>query len=272
MLRVGGVDEMTALAEGWRREGLRIGFVPTMGFLHEGHVSLMRRAAELADRVVVSVYVNPLQFGPNEDLSRYPRDPEGDAAKCEAAGVHALFMPADLYPSGFSTAVTVDRLTTRLDGVHRPGHFDGVATVVARLFGVVRADLAVFGEKDWQQLQVVRRMVRDLALPVTIVPGELIRDPYGLAMSSRNSYLAADERRRALSLSRALRAMASAPEADPEKLVAIGRRELDVDSLDYLEVVDGETLEPVERVYRGCRALIAARIGKTRLIDNLAVG
>ncbi len=168
---VRSVDEMAALAWAWRREGLRVGFVPTMGYLHRGHTSLMAQARPDCDVLVVSVYVNPLQFAPTEDLTRYPRDPEGDARACEAAGVDVLFLPDVLYPAGFKTGVSVREVTTRWEGAARPTHFDGVATVVARLFGVVQPTLAVFGEKDFQQLAVVRTMTRDLALPVHIVPG-----------------------------------------------------------------------------------------------------
>jgi pantoate--beta-alanine ligase len=273
MLTITQPDDMLAQAQNWRREGAIIGLVPTMGFLHRGHVSLIDQLRRQVDRLVVSVYVNPLQFGPNEDLARYPRDPEGDSAKIAAAGADAVFMPTDLYPDGFSTSVSVHGLTDGLDGAARPGHFDGVATVVTRLFGVTGCEVAIFGEKDWQQLQVVRRMTRDLALPVRIVAGELVRDTDGLALSSRNTYLSADDRRRALSLSRALRAIqdAAPTERDVAALIARGTALLDVDRLDYLAIVDAEELVPLATIDRPARALVAAVVGKTRLIDNVAV-
>ena len=268
-------EAMAAWASERRFEGRRIGLVPTMGFLHEGHLSLMDILRPRVDDLVVSIFVNPLQFGPNEDLDRYPRDPEGDAAKCAAAGVDALFVPAKMYPPGFQTSVAVHEVTRGLDGAARPGHFEGVATVVARLFGLTRCDEACFGEKDWQQLTVIRRMVEDLALPVEIVPGPLIRDNDGLALSSRNKYLSPDDRRRALTLSRSLFAMAReelSGQSDVAVLLAKGTAALDVDRLDYLAIVDADTLEPLDRVDRPARALVAAYVGATRLIDNVPVG
>jgi len=266
---------MTAWSIARKREGLTIGFVPTMGFLHSGHASLMALLRPRVDRLVVSIYVNPLQFGPGEDLDTYPRDPKGDRAICEAEGVDCVFMPADLYPNGFSSSVTVHGLTDGLCGASRPGHFDGVTTVVARLFGVTRCDVAAFGEKDYQQLAVIRQMTRDVALPVEIVPGALIRDADRLALSSRNKYLSAEQRVRGLSLHRALFAMAAAYDAgrlDAADLLAVGRSELTVDRLDYLELVDAVSLQPIERVERPARALVAAFFGSTRLIDNVHIG
>ena len=257
-----------------RARGQRVGFVPTMGFLHEGHSSLMRLARPRCDWLVTSIYVNPLQFGPNEDLSRYPRDPEGDSTRCAAAGTDALFMPPSLYDPDHSTTVSVAHLTQGLCGAARPGHFDGVSTVVARLFGLVQPNLAVFGEKDYQQLAVIRRMVSDLALPIEIIGAPLIRDADGLALSSRNTYLSPDDRRRALSLSRALRALvaqAAAGRADRGDLLAAAQAELEVDRLDYLELVDPDSLAPLPVLDRPARALVAAFVGRTRLIDNLAV-
>lgn len=269
-------EGMARWADATVRASRRIGFVPTMGALHHGHGSLMSLVRPSCDRLVVSVYVNPLQFGPTEDLARYPRDPEGDARICAERGVDVLFMPADLYPDGFVTSVSVHGLTETLCGASRPGHFEGVATVCARLFGLTRADLAVFGEKDFQQLMVLRTMVRDLALPVRIVPGPLVRDGDGVASSSRNRYLTAEQRERAVSLHRALFAMAEASsggERDAARLVAIGREIVVCDRLDYLEVVDAQTLRPTEIVEgRPGRALVAAFYGKTRLIDNVALG
>lgn len=268
-------EEMMALADGWRAAGLRIGLVPTMGFLHRGHVSLMEALRGLVDRLVVSIYVNPLQFGPAEDLSRYPRDPEGDAAKCLGAGVDAIFSPEVMYPPGFCTTVRVTGLTEGLCGRSRPTHFEGVTTVVARLFGLTRCDVAIFGEKDYQQLAVLRRMTLDLGLPVRVLGGALVRDDDGLALSSRNVYLSAEARARALSLPAALRAMAVAAQAgeqDVAALRALGEAQLRVDRLDYLEVVDAASLQPLERLDRPARALVAAFVGRTRLLDNVALG
>ena len=255
----------------WKAEGLRVGFVPTMGFLHHGHTSLMDLARDHCDRLVVSIFVNPLQFDDAGDLERYPTAHSADASRCEAHGVSLLYVPTDFYPGDFSTGVSVSGLTDRLCGAARPGHFDGVTTVVARLFGVVSPDVAVFGEKDYQQLQVIRRMVRDLGMPVEIVPGPLVRDTDGLALSSRNARLSVAERRRALSLSRALSVMAASGERDVSALIAIGQGELDVDRLDYLEVVDADTLAPLNRVEGRARVLVAAYVGETRLIDNVGL-
>jgi pantoate--beta-alanine ligase len=257
-----------------RARGERVGFVPTMGFLHAGHTSLMDIARPRCDWLVTSIYVNPLQFGPTEDLDRYPRDPQGDAEKCAAHGVDVLFMPDTLYAPDHSTTVKVGGLQAVLCGAKRPGHFDGVTTVVARLFGVVQPNLAVFGEKDFQQLAVIRRMVRDLAMGVEVIGGPLVRDADGLALSSRNAYLSPEQRRRALSLSRALRAMAAAAgegAAAPEALLALGASLLDVDALDYLELRDPDTLETYLGGPGPVRAFVAARLGPTRLIDNLAI-
>jgi pantoate--beta-alanine ligase len=268
-------EEMVRWADSVRRQGQSIGFVPTMGFLHAGHASLMSLVRPQCDRLVVSVYVNPLQFGPNEDLARYPRDPEGDARLCAERGADVLFMPQDLYPDGFSTSVAVHGLTETLCGASRPGHFEGVATVCARLFGVTRADRAVFGEKDFQQLAVIRRMVRDLALPVQIVPGPLIRDDDGVAFSSRNKYLSPEQRQRAVSLHRALYAMREAVaqgEREVSRLRELGEATLSCDRLDYLEVVDVDSLQTLQRLEgRPARALVAAFYGSTRLIDNVAL-
>jgi len=254
-----------------REAGERIGFVPTMGFLHAGHRSLMALARPLCDHLVVSIYVNPLQFGPDEDLDTYPRDPAGDAAACAAEGVDTLFTPEDLYGDDHCTTVSVTELTDGLCGASRPGHFDGVTTVVARLFGLVQPHIAVFGEKDYQQLAVLRRMVRDLAMAVEVVGGPLIRDTDGLALSSRNAYLSIEQRQRGLSLHRALGAMAAAASSSAADRLAIGREILDVDEVDYLEIVDAISLQPLVRIDRPARAMVAARIGTTRLIDNIAL-
>lgn len=275
MLTIADPAELAARLRLERARGRRVGFVPTMGFLHEGHASLMRLARPRCDVLVVSVFVNPLQFGPGEDLDRYPRDPEGDTSLCAAAGVDILFMPPSLYAPGHATTVAVAGLTTGLCGAARPGHFDGVTTVVARLFGLLLPDLAVFGEKDYQQLAVVRRMAADLYPTVEVVGGPLIRDADGLALSSRNAYLSPEERLRALSLSAALRAMQAEVQRGERRalaLVEVGRGILQVDSLDYLEVVDPDSLVPVERLDGRARALVAGRVGRTRLIDNLLLG
>jgi pantoate--beta-alanine ligase len=242
-----------------------------MGFLHEGHLSLMRQARTNCDHLVVSIYVNPLQFGPGEDLDRYPSDPEGDAAKCASVGVDTLFTPADLYENNHGTTVSVTGLTEGLCGASRPGHFDGVTTVVARLFGVVQPDIAVFGEKDYQQLAVIRRMVRDLSMGVEIIGGELVRDHDGLALSSRNKYLDKSMRSRALSLHRALHAMRDDSSLSVDDRLATGMDTLTVDQLDYLQIVDPDSLIPMEQINGPARALVAAWIGKTRLIDNIEI-
>ena len=255
----------------WRAEGLRVGFVPTMGFLHAGHTSLMDVARGRCDKLVVSIFVNPLQFGPSEDLDVYPRDPQGDAAKCQAHGCDLLFTPESFYPDGFSSRVILGGITDRLCGDRRPGHFEGVTTVVARLFGLVQPHVAVFGEKDYQQLAVIRRMVRDLAMPIEIVGGALIRDHDGIALSSRNKYLSVENRKRALTLHRALFAMRDAEQRNVEALLDVGRGLLDVDRIDYLEVVDAASLEPLTELDRPARALVAAFVGETRLIDNVGI-
>ncbi len=256
----------------------RVALVPTMGALHAGHLALIAAArAAGATHVVASIFVNPTQFGPHEDFDRYPRDEAADAAALTAAGTDLLFAPdvAAIYPPGFATTVSVGGLSTVLDGAARPGHFDGVATVVAKLLIAAGPDLAVFGEKDWQQLAVIRRLVADLALPVRIVGAPILRDGDGLALSSRNAYLSADERTRALALPRALaRARAAIVAGEPvaatlaaaaAALVAAG-----FDAPDYVALVDAG-LAPVTALTGPARLLAAARIGRTRLIDNLAV-
>jgi pantoate--beta-alanine ligase len=268
---VGCSERVGAQVRAWKAEGCRVGFVPTMGFLHRGHTSLMDLARSHCDRLVVSIFVNPLQFDDVTDLERYPIAPAADAEKCRAHGTDLLYVPSNFYPEGFSTAVSVGGLTERLCGATRPGHFDGVTTVVARLFGVVSPDVAVFGEKDYQQLQVIRSMVRDLGLAIEVLPGPLVRDEDGLALSSRNTRLSVKDRRRSLSLHQALLAMAQAVDRDVESLIALGKSILDVDRLDYLEVVDADTLLPLKEVEGKARGLVAAYVGETRLIDNVAL-
>ncbi|WP_420208302.1 pantoate--beta-alanine ligase [Candidatus Electronema sp. JC] len=270
--------EMTAWAKEQAKAGRRIGLVPTMGFFHEGHISLMRRAGQLADQVAVSLFVNPTQFGPQEDLAAYPRDFERDCAMAEAAGVTALFAPeaAEMYPAGFSTTVTVGaELTGHLCGASRPGHFAGVATVVCKLFSIVRPDLAVFGEKDFQQLAVIRRMNADLNLGVEIVTHPIVREADGLAMSSRNTYLAPQQREAALSLSRALalaRKMAAAGERSAERLTAALLDFIHAfpeTAVDYISFVHQDSLQPAVEIDSQTVLALAVQIGgKVRLIDN----
>ena len=270
---------MSALAEELRRQGRRVGFVPTMGALHEGHLSLIRKAKELSDFVVVSIFVNPTQFGPGEDYESYPRDTQGDLAKCEAEGVDAVFMPSveDMYAPDHSTWVEVEGLTRELCGRFRPGHFRGVATVVLKLFNIVKPHVAVFGLKDAQQFFVIRRMVRDLNLDVEIVPGETVREPDGLAMSSRNAYLSQEERAQAPALYRALLYAKGLvledglrdPKEIERRVLAFLAREAPLARVQYFQIVDTERLEPVERVEGEVLMAIAAFFGKARLIDNV---
>jgi pantoate--beta-alanine ligase len=263
-----------------RDAGLRIALVPTMGFLHDGHLSLLREARQRAGeggRVAVSIFVNPTQFGPSEDLSRYPRDLPGDLAKCAAAGVDLVLAPGDpalVFPPGYETWVDVERVSQGLCGASRPGHFRGVATVVAKLFNLTRPHVALFGEKDWQQLAVIRAMVRDLAFDVEVVGMPIVREPDGLALSSRNAYLAPPARARALSLSRALfeaRDVAERGERDAAALRARALDRLAAAGLrpDYVEIVHPETLAPLARAEPGSVMLVAAFVGPTRLIDNV---
>jgi pantoate--beta-alanine ligase len=255
-----------------RSRGERIGFVPTMGYLHQGHTSLLDLAREHCDWLVASIYVNPLQFAPGEDLAAYPRDPKGDSEKCRAHGVDCLFMPSSLYLPDHATRVQVTGLNQGLCGGSRPTHFEGVTTVVSRLFGLVQPNIAVFGEKDYQQLAIIRRMVRDLAMPIEVLGGALVRDKDGLALSSRNAYLSAEERQRATSIYRALTQMGEQTrngERDCSVLLENASKELDVDRLDYLEIRDGLSLEPLRSIQPGARAFAAAWVGHPRLIDNL---
>jgi pantoate--beta-alanine ligase len=268
--------EMTAWSLAARASGERIAFVPTMGALHEGHVTLLREARKHGHRVALSVFVNPTQFGPNEDLARYPRDLAGDLAKAAGAGTDVAYVPEvrDVYPAGFQTTVEVGELAHGLCGPFRPGHFAGVATVVCKLFNVVRPDVALFGEKDYQQLAIVRRMVIDLDMGIEIVGVPTVREADGLAMSSRNAYLSPVERARALSLSRALFAARDAVAAgarDGTAVVARARAALDVDRIDYIELVDAESLRPVTAIDRPAVLAVAAFVGRTRLIDNVRV-
>jgi pantoate--beta-alanine ligase len=255
----------------------RVGLVPTMGALHEGHLSLVRAAKKQCDAVAVSIFVNPTQFGPTEDLAKYPRQIERDRALLEKEGVDILFAPSvqEIYGSGNSTWVLVEGLSDKLDGRSRPGHFRGVATVVAELFNIIEPQAAFFGQKDAAQLAVIRRMVRDLNFPVEIIAGAIVREPDGLAMSSRNAYLSSEERSRALVLQRSLRraeAEFQSGERTASKLISGALEVLASEpqvALEYLEMVDPDTLEPVERITQPALLAIAARVGSTRLIDNV---
>lgn len=259
-----------------RRAGRRIGFVPTMGYLHDGHLELVAASRAQCEVTVVSIFVNPTQFGPNEDLSTYPRDFLRDEKLCRDAGVAILFAPdaQEVYPNQFETFIEPGELAKPLCGAFRPGHFRGVATVVCKLFNMVQPDVAFFGQKDFQQCAVVRRMAIDLSLPIEIITVPTVREPDGLAMSSRNRYLSDEERRRALAISRGLLAAADefrSGERDVEKLVAVAKGHLGVvDRLQYLELVDGDTLTTAQSPLGRTAALCAAAyVGSTRLIDNV---
>ncbi|MFQ5895799.1 MAG: pantoate--beta-alanine ligase [Nitrospinota bacterium] len=269
------VREMREACRTARREGKTLGFVPTMGGLHAGHASLIERACRECDAAAISLFVNPTQFGPGEDYGSYPRTWEEDLRLARSLGVDLVFHPdvAEMYPKGFSTHVEVERLAAGLCGRHRPGHFRGVATVVLKLFAVVRPHRAYFGEKDYQQLVLIRRMVEDLSLEVEVVGCPIVRDPDGLALSSRNAYLNAEERRRALALHRGLgraRSLLAAGERRAAALEAAAREELEREGLrvDYASVVHPDTLEPLERVEAPARMAVAAWVGRARLIDN----
>ncbi len=255
-----------------------LALVPTMGSLHAGHQSLIREGAQRASAVAVTVFVNPMQFGPGEDLSRYPRDLDGDLRKCAGAGAAFVFAPADsaeLYPPGYQTYVEPGPLAAPLDGEKRPGHFRGVCTVVAKLFALSRADLALFGEKDFQQLVVIRRMALDLDLGTEVIGRPIVREPDGLAISSRNAYLTSDERSRAVALWKALkaaRAAFTAGERSGPGIVAAARAVLDGLRVDYCELRDPVELQPAALAAATSRLFLAAFLGKTRLIDNGALG
>ncbi len=270
------VGEQRAFSRAERAGGRRVALVPTMGALHPGHVSLVRLARRHAERVVVSIFVNPTQFGPGEDFAAYPRDLERDLALLRPEGVAAVFAPsaAEVYPQGDATRVDVERLGEPLCGRSRPGHFRGVTTVVARLFHIVEPDVALFGEKDYQQLAVIRRMVRDLHFPIEIIGAPIVREPDGLAMSSRNAYLEPEQRRQALALPRALREareQVRAGERDAARLAGLAREIIAAQplaELDYVELCDADTLEAVARLERPAVLAVAARFGRARLIDN----
>ncbi len=281
MKRAERVAELRGAVAGWRRAGARVALVPTMGGLHAGHLRLVEEARRHAGRVIASVFVNPTQFGPGEDFDRYPRQLEADAALLEGAGCDLLFAPpvGEVYRPGFQTTVRVAGLSEPWCGAVRPGHFDGVATVVTKLLNMATPDVALFGEKDWQQLAIVRRLVRDLDLPVAVVGVPTVRDADGLALSSRNAFLSPGERARAAALPRALEAARRAilAGAAVEAALAEARQmltEAGFQTIDYLALVDAETLDTIlvhRPGDRSARLMAAARIGTTRLIDNLAL-
>lgn len=270
------IQEVRGHVKAWRTEGLSVGFVPTMGYLHEGHQSLIKKAAEENDRVVVSIFVNPMQFGDKRDLETYPRDLEKDSAVCEAAGADLIFHPEteEMYGQDFSTYVDMDNLTEVLCGRSRPGHFRGVCTVVMKLFNIVKPDRAYFGQKDAQQVAVIKRMVRDLDMDLEIVACETVREADGLAKSSRNVHLNPEERKVALVLHQALRAAEkklAAGVTNPLDIQKSIREKITAEAsvkLDYAEVVDLETLKPVSRIEAPALVAAAVYVGKTRLIDN----
>jgi pantoate--beta-alanine ligase len=273
------IDEVRQWTGAQRAAGRAIHFVPTMGYFHEGHLSLMRRAQADGGAVIVSVFVNPLQFGAGEDLERYPRDFERDRQMAESVGVEAIFYPevSEMYPAGYQTEVRVQELSKPLCGKSRPGHFEGVATVVLKLFNIVSPDRAYFGMKDYQQLRVIQQMVRDLNLPIESVPCPIVREPDGLAMSSRNVYLTPEERAAATVLPRSLQWAQACVESGEREVIRlregiyqrIGAEPLA--RIDYVEVVDAESLQPVERIERPTLMAVAVSFGKARLIDNCVV-
>lgn len=268
--------EVSAFTQSWHAEKLKIAIVPTMGFLHEGHLSLIRAAKKHADRVIVTLFVNPTQFAAGEDFSKYPRNESRDLAMCETEGTDLVFMPApsDMYEADASVSLTESTLSKTLCGKTRPTHFQGVLTVVNKLFNITRADVAVFGMKDAQQLAVIRRMVRDLDMPVLIIPGPIVREEDGLAMSSRNTYLSPTERQNALCLRRALDLAEAAwqrGDTAPEHVITQMQAQIALTpgaEVDYIVAVDADSLEPVAQLRTNTLIALAVKIGKTRLIDN----
>lgn len=275
----GKISEVRSQVKEWKREGLTVGFVPTMGYLHEGHGSLMKRAKSECDKVVASIFVNPMQFGANEDLDSYPRDLEADAKLCESIGVDLIFHPEveEMYAEGFCSFVDMNGLTKELCGKSRPIHFRGVCTVVNKLFNIVTPDKAFFGQKDAQQLAVIRRMVKDLNMDVEIVGCPIIREEDGLAKSSRNTYLNEEERKAALILSRTIRLgekLVSEGVKDAGELVAAMKANIEKEPLakiDYVEAVSMDDIEKVDTIEKNTLVAMAVYIGKTRLIENFIV-
>ena len=275
---VGTVKEVREQVKEWKKQGLSVGFVPTMGYLHEGHKSLMDAARKGNDKVVVSIFVNPMQFGPTEDLATYPRDLDHDAALCESAGVDLIFHPEaeEMYEEDFCSFVDMTGLTEGLCGKTRPIHFRGVCTVVNKLFNIVTPDHAYFGQKDGQQLAVIKRMVRDLNMDIEIVGCPIVREEDGLAKSSRNTYLSPEERKAALILSKtvALGKELAKTEKDANKVVEAMKKNIETEPLakiDYVEAVDALSMAPVEKLEGTCMLAMAVYIGKTRLIDNTLI-
>ena len=276
MIISGSVQEVRELIGNWKKRGFSVGLVPTMGYLHPGHISLIERARKENDMVVVSIFVNPIQFGPNEDLDKYPRDMAHDREVCEKAGAELIFAPepSEMYPSENLVFVDIKELGNGLCGAKRPGHFRGVCTVVSKLFNIVLPDRAYFGEKDAQQLAIIRRMVKDLNFGTEIVSCPIVREPDGLAMSSRNLYLSPEERKAALSLSRSLSAakeLMRKGEKDSVKIreaIVAGISSEPLVKIDYAEIVDSADLSPVEKIEKPVLAAAAVYFGKTRLIDN----
>ena len=276
MIISGSVQETREVIGNWKKRGFSVGLVPTMGYLHPGHISLIERARKENDMVVVSIFVNPIQFGPNEDLDKYPRDMAHDREVCEKAGAELIFAPepSEMYPSENLVFVDIKELGNGLCGAKRPGHFRGVCTVVSKLFNIVLPDRAYFGEKDAQQLAIIRRMVKDLNFGTEIVSCPIVREPDGLAMSSRNLYLSPEERKAALSLSRSLSAakeLLRKGEKDAVKIreaIVAGISSEPLVKIDYAEIVDSADLSPVEKIEKPVLAAAAVYFGKTRLIDN----
>jgi pantoate--beta-alanine ligase len=280
------MDTVTTIAavrervDTWRREGQRVAFVPTMGNLHPGHISLIELARQKGERFVASIFVNPMQFGPNEDYAHYPRTPRNDETMLADAGCDLMFMPdvAEIYPRGYEhdTRVAVPELSSVLDGEFRPGHFDGVSTIVAKLFNIVTPHIAVFGEKDFQQLAIIRRMVADLCVPIEIIGAPTVREADGLAMSSRNQYLTEAERKVAPAISQGLKRAVARVQGGDANFAAIEAEEIDALKKlgfrpDYFTVRDAKTLTPADAAARHLVVLVAARLGKARLIDNLQI-
>jgi pantoate--beta-alanine ligase len=279
MKTIRSIKEMQAFSEAARLQGKKIAFVPTMGFLHEGHLQLIRQARTMGDILIVSIFVNPIQFGPTEDFKQYPRDWDRDAQLCESGGTDVIFAPTaeEMYPEGFQTSVSVSSLSQNLCGISRPTHFQGVATVVAKLFNCTMPHVALFGEKDFQQLAVIKRMVRDLDFDIQIIGVPTVREADGLAMSSRNTYLSTQERRSALSLSRSLfkaQELFKSGERTARVLIdsartIITREETAI--IDYIKVCDIETLQDVDTISKPAVMALAVKIGKARLIDNVVL-
>jgi pantoate--beta-alanine ligase len=270
------IDCVRAFIKSIKQQFKTIGFVPTMGYLHEGHMSLVKASKNMCDITVVSIFVNPKQFGPKEDYSKYPRNLERDLKLLEEAKIDMVFIPDvdTIYPEGFSTTINIGPLADILEGTFRPGHFDGVCTVVTKLFNIVKPDKAFFGEKDYQQLKIIQKLVKDLNLDIEIVPIPTKREEDGLAMSSRNAYLNQEERRRASSIYRFLLKAKEAFEIgikNTDKIIEYAKAVLDVDVIDYIKIVDKETLEEKTTPSKYDRILIAVRIGSTRLIDNVEI-